>query len=295
MDKKRIVAIIIVVAVVASALIGIILNVRSSSGDNDVVAIVGTKQITKDELYELLVEANGQQVLDSLIVQRIVELEADKNDITLTEDELQEEIDFMIESFGGEESYQMALEYYGVTQDTFEDDLRMNLYINRLLEPEIEITEEEMNEYFEANKESFNQEEQVKASHILVEDEETANEVIEKLDNDEGFQELAGQYSTDPGSKDQGGDLGFFGRGAMVQEFEDAAFSMEAGEISEPVESEHGFHIIKTEDKAEAKEATFEDSKEEVREAILAEKLPVRYETWIQEKITEYKVQTFIQ
>ena len=294
MDKKRLVAIIIVVAVVATTLIGIILNVRSSSGDSDVVAIVGTSQITKDQLYKMLVEASGQEALDSLIVQKIVELEAEKNNITLSKDELQEEIDTMIEGFGGEESYLAALQYYGLTQDAFEKDLEINMYINKLLEPEIEITEEEMKEYFEANKESFDQKEQVKASHILVEDEETAKEVKEKLDNDGDFAKLAEEYSTDPGSKDKGGDLGFFGKGKMVKEFEEAAFSMEIGEISAPVKSEHGFHIIKTEDKIEAKEATFEDSKEDVKQKILEEKLPVHYETWIQEKINEYKVQTFI-
>jgi foldase protein PrsA len=87
--------------------------------------------------------------------------------------------------------------------------------------------------------------EQVHALHILVADEETANKVLEELNAGKTFEELAAQYSTDTGSKDLGGDLGWFPRGMMVAAFEDVAFSLPVGEVSEPVQSDFGFHIIK--------------------------------------------------
>lgn len=91
---------------------------------------------------------------------------------------------------------------------------------------------------------------QVKARHILVEDEETAKKIIESYNNKEKtFSELATEFSKDPGSAAEGGDLGYFGRGMMVPGFEAAAFGLEVGAVSEPVQTQYGYHIILCEDK----------------------------------------------
>lgn len=101
--------------------------------------------------------------------------------------------------------------------------------------------------YYDAGKDSFEVDE-VTASHILVKEESTAKEILAKLEAGEKFEDLAKEYGTD-GTKDTGGSLGTFGRGQMVKEFEDAAFALQPGEISDPVKTEFGYHIIMVSDK----------------------------------------------
>ncbi len=85
---------------------------------------------------------------------------------------------------------------------------------------------------------------QIRASHILVSSEREANRILEELKKGKGFSEMARRYSACPSGK-SGGDLGFFGKGQMVKEFEDAAFSLKEGELSKPVKTDFGYHIIK--------------------------------------------------
>ncbi|NLW39521.1 MAG: foldase [Tissierellia bacterium] len=290
MNSKRIIALIIVLALA----IGGLASVKLSLGNKDVVALVGNEKITKDDLYDFLVKANGSNALDVLIINKIIELESKKENIKVTKDEIDEQKNKMVESMGGQDAYESALQFYGVSEDDLMDDIEKNLYLKKLLEPRIPITEEEMKEYFEENKDSLGQEEEVKARHILVESEETALEVKKKLDEGEDFGELAKEYSTDTSNSQQGGDLGFFGKGKMVKEFEDAAFSLEIGEISEPVKTEFGYHIIKVEDRKEAEEADFEKSKDEIKDMIFQERFQEAYDTWLQEKLEEYEIQTFL-
>jgi len=136
----------------------------SQDKKSEVVARVGEEEITKEELYDSLVEYYGYNVLDSMITDKIIEIEARKNNIVITESEIQEEMDSMIESYGGEEYFNAQLEYAGVTQEDVKADVKMYLKTIKLLEPRIKVTDEEISAYFEENKEDFIQEGQTEAS-----------------------------------------------------------------------------------------------------------------------------------
>jgi peptidyl-prolyl cis-trans isomerase C len=113
---------------------------------------------------------------------------------------------------------------------------------------------------------------EVRARHILVKTKEEAEEIIEHLDEGAEFEQVAKERSSDPGSGAQGGDLGYFGPGRMVPEFEEAAFALEVGAHSqEPVETQFGFHVLKVEDKRSQQPPAFEQVKEQIRSLLLRE------------------------
>ena len=178
-----------------------------------------------------------------------------------------------------------------MTEKDIKTEIVNYLKIVKLLESEVEITEEEMKTHFEENKDSYNEPEQVEASHILVENEETANTVKEKLDKGEDFAELAKEYSTDTSNAENGGELGYFSKGTMVEEFENVAFSMNVGEISDPVKTDYGYHIISVTDKKEAKEANFEDHKEEIKQTLFDQEISTEYSTWIMEQREKLEIE----
>lgn len=259
------------------------------SNNDTTVATVDGEKITKEELYNAMEGQYGASILDTLITNKLVELEAKEEGVTVTDAEITEELDAFIESYGGEDAFNSALEYNGMTLADFKKDLKNSMIIEKLVAPQVKITEEDMQTYFDENKEEFNQAEQVRASHILVEDEETAQEVLEKINAGEDFAELAKEYSTD-GSAENGGDLGFFGKGDMVAEFEKAAWALDIDEVSGIVKSEFGYHIIKKTDYQAAKEAVFKDHKDEIKDLLFYEQVNSLYPTFIEELKENYDI-----
>lgn len=124
------------------------------------------------------------------------------------------------------------------------------------------IGEEAARKIYEDKVKELPPEEQVEARHILVSSEVEAKKIIEKINAGEDFAKLAKENSGDAGSKEQGGMLGFFGKGQMVPPFEEAAFALKKGEVSKPVQSQFGWHVIKVEDRRQKPAPTFEDVKD---------------------------------
>ncbi|MDQ0268943.1 peptidylprolyl isomerase [Cytobacillus purgationiresistens] len=230
-----------------------------SSGDSDVVVETGNGNVSQEEFYEALKAQNGDAVLQELVYEKVL-----SKNYEVSDEELNEKVDEMKEQLGA--NFEMALMQYGYKdEEHLKSTLRTGLMQEKAAIKDIEVTEKEVKEYYD------NYEPRIKARHILVEDEDTAKEVQKKLKDGGDFAELATEYSTDQGSAANGGDLGWFSKGQMVKEFEEAAYDLDVDQISEPVQSTHGFHVIQVTEKEEKK--PFEDMKKEMEYDVKVSKL----------------------
>lgn len=220
-----------------------------------------------DRLNRTYGELLRENILDSLISNQVILNAAEEEDFGDIDTLVDEQIN-MEKEMSGEEGFQSNLDYMGATEEEYKelikDNIIVNEYRNKRMES-YEVTDEEIQNFYEENQDSMLQAE---ARHILVETEEEANNVLERLENGEDFGELATELSIDPGSAAQGGSLGYFGQGMMVPEFDEYVFSSEVGEVSEPVETIHGFHIIEVTDVRDS----MEDFREDITYAIQSEK-----------------------
>lgn len=288
--KRSVVACFIILCILS----GLVISLVKGNSNSQVVASVNGDNITKEELYNLLVQQSGQQGLNALISQKIIELEAKKQKIVISDQEIQKEMEEYYNYYGGKEAFTQALEMSIYSLDDVKKDLIMNLRIEKLLKPRISITEEESKTYFEENKEAFTQEEQVKTSHILVKTKQEADKIREKLMNGEDFAKLAKEFSIDTMTKNNGGNLGYVSSGQMAKEFEKAAFALKVGEISSPVQTEYGYHLIKVEEKKEAKEANYKESKEQIADLLFQDKMKTEYQAWFAEIYPKYEIKHFL-
>jgi len=186
-----------------------------------------------------------------------------------------------------EEQLVTYLSQTGDTLETFKARMRSSIetqYIVNAVDAQvagtIQPTEEQLGAYFEKNLATYDQAEQVQASHILVDTLETAQTVREKLDAGGDFAALAKEYSLDAGTRDNGGDLGWFERGQMVGEFEEAAFSLDAGRTSAPVKTTYGYHIIHVVDHKAAHTPTLAEVRDQVVEDYVKDETSTRVSAW---------------
>lgn len=242
--------------------------------------------------------------LDQLISQKLLAQEAKKREITLSEEEKTEIFNNQLEGIKQQNNLddtqleealkQQGIESIDAYRERFFQVNQESLLINKLQENvqgEVEVTEEEMKEYYDNNKSDFETKEQVQASHILLEDKEAAEEVMTELQEGGDFAELAKEYSTGP-SADKGGELGYISRDQNIaQEFKEAVFDLESGEMSQIVETEYGFHIIKATDKKEADVKSYEEAKEQIKQQLQNQKGQQIWDEFVRELRDEAEIE----
>lgn len=276
----------IISLVLAAALVFVLIKPPFVPTKSENVATVNGVAITKDKLYEAMLQGAGNETLTSLIDEELINQEAKKANITVTDAEIEEQM----KNLGSEEELNMYLAQSGMTREQVKQGVGVNIKVTKLLEPQVSVTDEEIKTAFETYNDSFNTPEQVRASVILVATEEEATQVVKELKEGKDFAELAKTKSLDPLTKEQGGDTDFFARGEKEEAVEEAAFKLTVNEISGPVKTSEGYQVIKVTDRIEEKKATLEESKEEIRKGLTSQKVSEIAGSWMEELKSKSKI-----
>jgi foldase protein PrsA len=267
-------------AILLVALVGLVFW-QQQTQKGQAVATVNGKAITKDALYDQMAKQSGAQVLDQLITDQLIAEQAQKSGVQVSEKDIEAELDKVKKQVGSDAAFQQMLDQNHMTLADARDQLKNNLIVKKIFEGKIKISDQDIQNYFNQNKESFGEPEQVRASHILVKTEQEAKDIKQQLAQGASFEQLAKEKSIDPGSKDKGGDLGYFSAGKMVPEFDKVAFSLKPGEVSDIVKTQYGYHIIKVVDKKPAVAATLEANKDKIKDALFSQKLNEQIPAWL--------------
>ncbi len=285
----------------------------------DYVAIVNNKKIPMEEFqlnvdmvknsyHEMGFRLEDQQldelkkiILESLIEKELLLQESGTMGIEIDPAAIETEIDTIMDNFPDAAGFEQRITEMGYTLDFLRREIGSNMTIEALIDQElaskVNVSDEEVESFYDSKIESFRVPEQIKARHILIRHESGGKEKIEEIrqaiNDGEDFEELASMHSDCP-SGQNGGDLGYFSRGQMVEPFEKAAFALEIGEVSDIVETRFGFHIIKVEDHQAEEIKILEDVKDEIKDEIKRQEVASRLQPYIESLKQKYAVEIML-
>ena len=218
-----------------------------------------------------------KKAIENLINAELFYIEAKRQNLKVDSSELKKSISSVKESYPSAKAFKDALKKSGMTMSVFEEKARRSLMIEKLIEKEVKVsfTDNDLEEYYKKNTEKFKEPEAVRLRYVYVKinpsepdgkkkAKERAKEAYSKIKSGSDFAQIAMTYSNDM-SRIKGGEMGFVHRGMMPQDIEKAAFSLKVGQISEIIETDIGFHILKVEEKRASRQVSFDEIKEKLK------------------------------
>ncbi|MFM8830389.1 MAG: peptidylprolyl isomerase, partial [Spartobacteria bacterium] len=291
----------------------------------EVVATVNGQNITKQQLQELFnaaLQASGAkvedlnaqqqlggytQLLQDLIMDKLVAAAASSEKVS--DADVDAELAKIKGQFPDEKAFQEQIAQAGMTPEKLKENIRTGLQQSRWMKSQVktpDVTNDQAKAFYESNIKEFEQPETVKASHILFmvdpdasadvvkQKEEAAAKAAERAAAGEDFTKLAKELSEEPGASESGGDLGFFPKDRMVPEFAEVAFAQKVGDISKPVKTQFGWHVIKVTDKKEAGTVPFDQVKEQVVSYLKSTNQREAVQTVLNKLKESAKIETFL-
>ena len=250
-----------------------------------------------------------QKILDNLVGRELLKQEADKKAIKSDAAEVDAQMENLKKRFGTEEEYQGTLKKMNLTEESLKKQFSSEIVLRKLLEQEVAskivLEPNEAKEFYDSNPEVFKAPEMIRASHILVKVEQNATPeekakalekmkgIQKKIQDGADFAQVAKEVSDCP-SKENGGDLDFFQKGQMVGPFETAAFSLKPGQVSDIVETEFGYHLIKLTDKKGPGVMTFEEMQPRIEQHGKSEKMTQQVTQYVDKLKSKAKIEILV-
>lgn len=249
-------------------------------------------------------------LLDQIISYHVLAREAKERKLAASDAEVEDRLKQIKGGFPNEQAFQQALTAQGITLEQLQRQTRMGMDIDKVIQtavtPELKVEEAEVSKFYQDNLQQFAQDESVHASHILIGTKQGADakekeaakakaqDVLKQVKGGADFAKLAKEKSEDPGSAQGGGDLGFFPKGQTDPAFEKAAFALKDGAVSEVVESQFGFHVIKVHEHRAARTAPLEEVSGQIRQYLTSQKRDSGIQSFIEQAKTKRKVQILV-
>ena len=244
------------------------------------------KTLQKDQpLTGIEREELQRSFLVQLIDRELIHAEARRLNIEITEADIDAALQAYRQDYSGT-SFETMLQERGITLKDWREELRDSLIMEKLLEEavysRVDVIDQEVAAYYEANRKQFNRPAQVRARQILVADDTEGQAVLGLLRQGRPFAEVAAEYSLSPDAA-EGGDLGFFAKGEMPPEFDEVVFDLPVNRLSDLVKSDYGYHIFLVEEKRKAVRLKKKDVTDEIRAILESQKKEEIYLDWLQE------------
>jgi len=263
------------------------------------VAQFGSRVITRDEFLSGFAKANYREArayLEDMALQKVIMQEAKRSGISFTHAELANYVQELKKAYGSghfdEYLSQSGLSYAEWLNQAKSDLIRSNL-IDANVTEKVKVSDDEMSEYYANHSSDFRVPRRVKARQVLVQNGETAKQILRLLSRRKrSFESLAAEYSVAPEAA-QGGDLGWVKRGDLPVELQTPIFELSEGENSKVVHTSFGYHIFKVDKIKESRIPPFDEVKDKVRAKVFAQKAKVRYDEWVKELKRKWKFKLF--
>ncbi|MBV8150152.1 MAG: peptidylprolyl isomerase [Candidatus Eremiobacteraeota bacterium] len=278
-----------VAALVAAALFS--LGLAACSSGSGTIATVNGQKIAKADFDKKLESSQaGKGTLNQLIQADLIDQYAKDHNLQVSDAEVNAKVDAIKARYPNGQ-FDQIVKQQGLTEADVRNIFRQQVILEKAVAPKVHVTDADIKTYFDKNRAVYDKPEQVRARHILVPDLKTAETVEAKLKSGAKFEDLARQFSTDPASKEKGGELGWFGHNQMVKPFDQAAFSLPIGKISQPVKSPFGYHIIQVEEKKPAVKATLANSADVVRQQLVQQQQQQQIPLFLQQLRSQTKIE----